>query len=43
MTFLYFGVILLAVGVAFMINYYVGKRMLSKEIEAEENRMTFKE
>ena len=31
-----FGVILLAVGGAFIINYGVGKKMLAKEIEAEE-------
>ena len=35
-----FGVILLAVGGAFIINYGVGKKMLTKEIEAEEKNMT---
>ena len=35
-----FGVILLAVGGAFIINYGVGKKMLAKEIEAEEKNMT---
>jgi len=30
------GGILLAIGIAFLISYYVGKRMLAKEIEAEE-------
>ena len=30
------GAILLGIGIAFLINYYVGKRMLTKEIEAEE-------
>ena len=30
------GAILLGIGIAFLINYYVGKRMLAKEIEAEE-------
>lgn len=34
-----FGLIALGVGIAFMINYFVGKKMLSKEIEAEERRM----
>ena len=30
------GIVLLAVGIAFLISYYVGKRMLAKEMEAEE-------
>ena len=30
------GGILLAIGIAFLISYYVGKRMLAKEMEAEE-------
>ena len=34
-----FGLASLGVGIAFMINYFVGKRMLDKEIEAEERRM----
>ena len=34
-----FGVILLAVGAAFIINYGVGRKMLAKEIEAEESKM----
>jgi len=29
------GAIALAIGLAFFINYYVGKKMLAKEIEAE--------
>jgi len=33
------GIILLAVGVAFLVNYFLGKKMLAKEIEAEEKRM----
>ncbi|MBQ6771577.1 MAG: hypothetical protein IJP44_11450 [Bacteroidales bacterium] len=32
--------ILIGVGIAFLINYYVGKRMLAKEIEAEQNNLT---
>ncbi len=40
LTALSFGVILLAVGGAFIINYGVGKKMLAKEIEAEEKNMT---
>ena len=38
-TSIAFGVILLAVGAAFIINYGVGRKMLAKEIEAEENKM----
>ena len=34
------GIVLLPVGIAFLISYYVGKKMLSKEIEAEEQKMT---
>ncbi len=30
------GVVLLAVGIAFLVNYAIGKKMLAKEIEAEE-------
>ena len=37
-TALCFGVILLAIGAAFVINYGVGRKMLAKEIEAEENK-----
>jgi len=33
------GVILLGVGVAFLINYLVGKKMLAKEMEAEQNKL----
>ena len=38
-----FGLIALGVGIAFMINYFVGKKMLAKEIEAEEKRLTEQE
>ena len=34
-----FGAVLSGIGIAFLINYYVGKRMLAKEIEAEEQSM----
>ena len=34
------GGITFAVGIAFIINYFVGKKMLAKEIEAEEKQMT---
>ena len=34
------GLILLAVGIALLINYFVGKRLLAKEIEAEEQNMS---
>lgn len=37
--FLVLGVVLLAVGVAFLIYYYVGKRELSSEIEREEGQL----
>ena len=40
LTSISFGVILLAVGGAFIINYGVGKKMLAKEIEAEQNNLT---
>ena len=39
MTFLGFGFVLLAIGIAFLINFFLGKKMLAKEIEAEERRM----
>ena len=34
--FTLFSPVLLAIGIAFIINYFVGKKMLAKEIEAEE-------
>lgn len=37
------GLVLLAIGIAFFINYAVGKRMLTKEIEAEEKTLITKE
>jgi len=33
------GIILLVVGVAFLRNYFVGKKMLAKEMEAEEKML----
>ena len=38
-----FGVVLLGIGAAFIINYGVGKKMLAKEIEAERNKQTTQE
>ena len=39
-SFLYFcGGVLFAVGLAFIIYYFVGKKILAKEIEAEEKKM----
>lgn len=38
-----FGLAALGVGIAFLVNYGVGKKMLSKEIEAEEKRVTTQE
>lgn len=43
MTAACFGLISLGVGIAFLINYFVGKRMLAKEIEAEEKQSTEQE
>lgn len=40
LTAISFGVMFLAVGSASIINYGVGKKMLAKEIEAEEKRIT---
>ena len=33
------GGILLAIGIAFLFNYFVGKKMLAKEMEAEEQHL----
>lgn len=33
------GAISLAIGIAFMITYYVGRKMLAKEMEAETRKM----
>ena len=39
--FLYFcGGVLFAIGLGFLIYYFVGKKMLAKEIEAEEKKLT---
>ena len=43
MTAICFGLISLGVGIAFLVNYFVGKKMLAKEIEAEEKRVTTQE
>ena len=43
MTAVCFGLIALGVGIAFLINYFIGKKMLAKEIEAEEKRQTEQE
>ena len=34
------GSVLLAIGIAFLVNYFVGKKILAKEIEAEEKKLT---
>ena len=34
-----FGAVLLGIGIAFLINYYVGRKLLAKEIDAEEKLM----
>ena len=33
------GLVLLGIGIAFLINYRIGKKMLAKEIEAEEHKL----
>ena len=33
------GLVMLAVGIAFLANYHIGKKMLAKEMEAEEQNM----
>jgi len=33
------GLVLLAVGIAFLANYQIGKKMLAKEMEAEERNL----
>ena len=40
MTASCFGFVMLAIGIAFLISYYMGKKMLAKEIEAEEQLLT---
>ena len=40
MTSICFGLISLGIGVAFLVNYFTGKKLLAKEIEAEEKQMT---
>ena len=37
--FSFIGVIFLAIGIAFLVNYFVGKKMLIKEIEAEQKKL----
>ena len=34
-----FGAVLLGIGIAFLVNYYIGKKMLAKEMEAEQNKL----
>ncbi len=43
MTAVCFGLAALGVGIAFLVNYGVGKKMLAKEIEAEEEKVTTQE
>ena len=40
LTAITFGLILVGIGVAFLVNYRTGQKMLAKEIEAEEYQMT---
>ena len=34
------GIILFGIGVVFLLNYFISKKMLAKEIEAEEKKLT---
>ena len=34
-----FGTVLSGIGIAFLVNYYIGKKMLAKEMEAEQNNL----
>lgn len=34
------GIVLLGVGIALLVNYFVGKKMLAKEMEAEQNKLS---
>ena len=43
MTAIGFGLMSLGVGIAFLINYFIGKKMLAKEMDAEERRLTAQE
>lgn len=36
----FIGIVLLPIGIAFLISYFIGKKMLAKEIEAEEQQLT---
>ena len=36
----FMSAIMIAVGIAFLINYFISKKMLAKEIEAEQNKLS---
>lgn len=36
----FMSTIMIAVGIAFLINYFIGKKMLANEIEAEQNKLS---
>ena len=38
-AFISVGLVLFAVGIAFLANYHIGKKMLAKEMEAEEQKL----
>ena len=40
LTAICFGLLSLGVGIAFLVNYFVGKKMLAKEMEVEEKSVT---
>ena len=39
LTYICGGVASFAIGIAFLANYHIGKKMLAKEMEAEEQKM----
>lgn len=39
MTSICFGLIFVAIGIAFLANYHIGRKMLAKEMEAEERNL----
>ena len=42
LTSVCFGLMLLAIGIAFLISYFVGRRLLAREMEAEERNVVEK-
>ena len=42
LTSVCFGLMLLAIGIAFLISYFVGRKLLAREMEAEERNVVEK-